>query len=140
LHHFPLPHYPREGVNDIGIDGAVASRELQVHSRGVHMARTVSIVAARRELGRLADEVRRTGQPVILTRRGRAVARIAPEANIERGQTRPRDAFAELRGTVRLHCDFDELQSAIRALRREFGSNLDRRAATLNAGGARRRG
>jgi len=103
------------------------------------MAKSISIVAARRELGRLAEEVRRTGQPVTLTRRGRAVARIAPEPGIQPGQSRPRDAFAKLRGTIHLHCDLDELQSAIRALRTEFSRNLDRRAARLGAGKARPR-
>jgi prevent-host-death family protein len=104
------------------------------------MAKSVSIVAARRELGRLAEEVRRTGQPVILTRRGRAVARIAPEPGTEPGRQRAQDAFAELRGTVRLHCDLDELQSTIRALRTELSRSLDRRAARFGARGARSRG
>jgi len=55
------------------------------------MSKTVSIVAARRELGRLADEVRRTGQPVILTRRGHAIARIAPEPAIAAGRSSAND-------------------------------------------------
>jgi len=42
------------------------------------MAKSISIVDARRDLGRIADEVRRTGQAVVLTRRGRPVARLAP--------------------------------------------------------------
>ncbi|MBI3768722.1 MAG: type II toxin-antitoxin system Phd/YefM family antitoxin [Deltaproteobacteria bacterium] len=103
------------------------------------MNKTVSIVAARRELGRLAEEVRRTGQPVILTRRGQAVARIAPEPAIAAGRSRARDAFAELRGTVRLNCTLDELQSAVRDLRTEFGANLDRRAVALRRRATRRR-
>jgi prevent-host-death family protein len=103
------------------------------------MLRRVSIVAARRELGRLAEEVRRTGQPVVLTRRGRAVARIVPEAGTEPGRKRPHDAFAELRGTVRLHCDLDGLQRTIRALRTEFSRSLDRRGARLGARGVRSR-
>jgi prevent-host-death family protein len=102
------------------------------------MKKSVSIVAARRELGRLAEEVRRTGQPVLLTRRGRAVACIAPEPAHELDGRSPRDAFAELRGTIRLNCDLDELQAAIRDLRAEAARNLDRRAATLT--GRRRRG
>lgn len=93
------------------------------------MAKAVSIVAARKELGRLADEVRRTGQPVTLTRRGRAVARIVPEPRAEVSQDGgERDAFAALRGTVRLNCDLDGLQTAIRELRTELAQNLDRRA------------
>lgn len=118
---------------------AVASRDPQVYVIYVHMVRSVSIVAARRELGRLAEEVRRTGQPVVLTRRGRAVARIAPEPGTEPGRKRPRDAFAELRGTVRLHGDLDGVQSAIRALRMELSRSLDRRGARFGAGGARSR-
>jgi prevent-host-death family protein len=95
------------------------------------MKKTISIVAARRELGRLAGEVNRTGQPVILTRRGQAVARIVPEPAPAARRQRPRDPFAQLRGTVRLNCDLDELQQAVRQLRAEFTSNLGRRAATL---------
>ena len=43
------------------------------------MKKSVSIVEARQELGRLAEEVRRTGKSVALTRRGRVIARIAPD-------------------------------------------------------------
>jgi hypothetical protein len=68
------------------------------------------------------------------------VARIAPETGSEPEQQRRRDPFADLRGTIRLHCDLDDLQSAIRALRTEFSRNLDRRAARVGGGGARRRG
>jgi prevent-host-death family protein len=94
------------------------------------MPKTVSIVEARRELGRLAEEVRRTRRPVILTNRGRAVARIAPEPSVSTA-TRPRDPdpFAGLRGTVRMVGSFDALERAIRSLRREFARNLARRAA-----------
>ena len=95
------------------------------------MKRTVSIVAARQELGRLADEVRRTGQPVILTRRGQAVARIVPEPRNQSAQGRARDAFASLRGTVRLKCNLRDLQSAVRDLRAQLARNLDRRADAL---------
>ncbi|TMA79168.1 MAG: type II toxin-antitoxin system Phd/YefM family antitoxin [Deltaproteobacteria bacterium] len=102
-----------------------------MYTFGEHMSKTVSIVAARRELGRLADEVRRTGQPVILTRRGHAIARIAPEPAIAAGRSSANDPFAELRGTVRLNGTLDELQHAIRDLRSEFGASLDRRAAAL---------
>jgi prevent-host-death family protein len=102
------------------------------------MNRRVSIVEARRALGRLADEVRRTGRPVVLTRRGRAVARLAPVPGLAAGRRR-RDAFAELRGTVRLSGGVDELQAAIRALRAEAGRELERRAPTLAARRKRRR-
>ncbi len=112
-------------------DRHVALLGSNVYGASVHMKKSVSIVAARRELGRLAEEVRRTRQPVMLTRRGRAVARLAPEPGIELGQRSARDAFAGLRGTIRLNCDLDELQSAIHNLRAEFTRNLDRRAATL---------
>jgi prevent-host-death family protein len=93
------------------------------------MKKSVSIVEARRDLGRLAEEVRRTGQPVVLTRRGRAVARIAPEPVAKAAAGPPRrDGFAALRGTLRLNCTFGELAQAVRALREEFTSNLERRA------------
>ena len=69
------------------------------------MPKKVSIVDARKELGRLAEDVRRTGQPVVLTS----------------------DAFAELRGTVRLNCDLGTLQADVRELRSRFTASLDRR-------------
>ncbi len=75
----------------------------------------------------------------MLTRRGRAVARIVPEAGTEPSRKRPHDAFAELRGTVRLHCDLAGLQCTIRALRTEFSRSLDRRGARLGARGVRSR-
>lgn len=84
---------------------------------------------ARRALGRLAEEVRRTGQPVVLTRRGRAVARIAPEpAATGAVPRRRRDAFAALRGTLRMNCSFGDLVQAVGELRTEFAQNLERRA------------
>ena len=100
----------------------------------MQIKKTISIVAARQGLGRLAEEVRRTGQSVILTRRGRAVARLIPEPVPTENR---RDAFAALRGTVQLHGGVDALGSAIRALRVEFAGNLDRRAQPL--GGRRGR-
>jgi prevent-host-death family protein len=103
------------------------------------MKKSVSIVAARRELGRLVEEVSRTGQPVVLTRRGQAVARIAPEPGVAPGRRKPPDAFAELRGTVRLNCDLDEIQSAVRQLRAEFTANLKDRSARLTGRKARTR-
>lgn len=112
-------------------DSNVALLDRQVYGLHAHMAKSVSIVAARQELGRLADEVQRTRQPVVLTRRGQPVARIVAEPSIESGRRNKHDAFAELRGTVRLNGDLDELQLAIRELRTEFASNLDRRARVL---------
>jgi antitoxin (DNA-binding transcriptional repressor) of toxin-antitoxin stability system len=111
----------------------------QVYASGVHLKKSVSIVAARRELGRLAEEVGRTGQPVALTRRGRVVARIAPEPGAEPRPPQPRDAFAELRGTVRLNCTLDELQTAVKQLRTEFTRSLGHRAALLAKHKARAR-
>jgi len=93
--------------------------------------KSVSIVEARRELGRLAERVRRTRQPIVLTRRGRVVARIAPEPAASPAMSgRAPDAFAALRGTLRMNCGFDELQRAIRELRSEFARNLERRAGS----------
>lgn len=103
------------------------------------MKRRVSIVEARRALGRLVEEVRRSGQPVVLTRRGRVVARIAPAPGLPAKSRGRQDAFAELRGTVQLRCSVDELQAAIRALRAEAGRNLERRAAALAVGRKQRR-
>lgn len=93
------------------------------------MKKSVSIVEARRELGRLTEEVRRTRQPVVLTKRGRAVARITPEPMATAAVApQRRDGFAALRGTLRLNCSFDVLAQAVRELRDEFTRNLDRRA------------
>ena len=93
------------------------------------MKKSVSIVEARRDLGRLAEEVRRTGQPVVLTRRGRAVACIAPDRVAEAAAApQRRDGFAALRGTLRMNCSFDALVQAVRELRGEFTRNLERRA------------
>ncbi len=76
---------------------------------------------ARRDLGRLAEEVRWTGQPVVLTRRGRAVARIAPKPVAEAAAAlQRRDGFAALRGTLRMKCSFDALVRAVHELRDEF--------------------
>lgn len=92
------------------------------------MPRTVSIVEARRELGRLAEEVRRTRRPVILTNRGRAVARLTPEPDPSVTMSRESpDRFAGLRGTVRLVGPFDALARDVRSLRRAFARNLERR-------------
>lgn len=96
------------------------------------MPKTVSIVDARRDLGRLAEEVRRTGQPVILTKRGRVVAYIAPEPSSAPTRSRRRpDPFAALRGTVEVVGSFDDMQRAIRSLRREFRDSLKRRTALV---------
>src|SRR3990172_6404767 len=93
------------------------------------MKKSVSIVEARRDLGRLAEEVRGPGQSVVLRRRGRAVARIAPEPVAEAAVApRRRDGFAALRGTLRMNCSFDALVQAVRELRGEFTRNLERRA------------
>ena len=98
------------------------------------MEKHVSIVAARRELGRLAAEVERTGRPIVLTRRGRPVARIGPEPSLSGAASRLRDQFAPLRGTIRLGGSLDALQHAIRELRSEFARSLERRAAPFATG------
>src|SRR5215471_5953879 len=43
------------------------------------MSRSISLVAARKDRGRIVEEVGRTGTAVSLTRRGKVVARIVPE-------------------------------------------------------------
>jgi prevent-host-death family protein len=92
------------------------------------MRKWVSIVEARRELGRLADEVRRTGQSVALTRRGRVVARITPEgARPARGVRDFGDALGPLKGSVRIMGGAKELEREIRTIRREFAEALDAR-------------
>jgi prevent-host-death family protein len=92
------------------------------------MKRAVSIVEARRRLGRLAEEVRRTGRPIALTRRGRVVAQIGPEPAARPASRRAADALATLRGSVRMNCSFRELERAVRELRGEFARSLERRS------------
>jgi len=104
------------------------------------MAKTVSIVDARRELGRLAEEVHRTGQAVVLTRRGRAIARLVPDASSPREQQRPAGELAALRCTVELRCTPQGLLRAITELRREFTRSAQRRTLTLPRAEPRRRG
>jgi prevent-host-death family protein len=91
------------------------------------MRKSVSIVEARRELGRLADEVRRTGQSVALTRRGRVVARITPEGATTRGARDFGDALGPLKGSVRIIGGAKRLEREIRKIRREFAEALDAR-------------
>ncbi len=82
-------------------------------------------MAARKELGRVADEVRRTGEPVVLTRRGKPVARIAPEPT--RAAVGGRDPLARLRGSLEVVGSLADVQLALRDLRREAGRSLGRR-------------
>jgi prevent-host-death family protein len=104
------------------------------------MEKSVSIVDARRQLGRLTEEVRRTRQPVVLTRRGRAVARIIPEpAGAASGPGTARDAFAGLRNTVELNGDFAMLQGAVEELRHEFADGLQHRPPARSAVPVRKR-
>jgi prevent-host-death family protein len=98
------------------------------------MEKHVSIVDARRELGRLAAEVQRTGRPIVLTRRGRPVARIGPEPSPATASGRLRDQFATLRGTIRLTGSLDALQQTVRQLRSEFAQSLEGRAASPTTG------
>lgn len=119
----------------------IALVRAEVQCSGVHMKKRVSIVEARRDLGRLAEEVCRTGQAVVLTKRGRVVARLAPDAATSgRGRRGAGDAFAPLRGTVRMNCSFEVLQQAVRALRSEFTRSLERRDASPLPRRARTRG
>src|SRR5262249_7970244 len=96
--------------------------------RAVQMRKAVSIVEARRELGRLAEEVRRTGQSVAITRRGRVIARIAPEP----GRGGPRrgtrgEMFDARQASRKLIWGGKALDRDIRDLRREFAAALSAR-------------
>lgn len=66
--------------------------------------KSLSVSEARRTLPRLADEVARTKEPVIIARRGRALVKIVP---LEEGDgEEPR---MPLRGVpIRVDADFDE--------------------------------
>ena len=105
--------------------------EIEVYTSSVQMVKSISIVDARRDLGRIADEVRRTGQAVVLTRRGRPVARLAPHPPSSTKPARPERPLAGLRGSVQLLCTPDELLQTIRELRHEFAVSLERRSARL---------
>jgi prevent-host-death family protein len=66
-----------------------------------HMAtRTVTITEAKANLLRLVTEIGDTGDEIIITRRGREVARLTPAG-----------PFAELRGALILPDDISELYS-----------------------------
>jgi prevent-host-death family protein len=88
------------------------------------MSRSITLVAARKDLGRIVEEVGRTGTPVSLTRRGKIVARIVPEEGTPAG-----DPLAAVRGSAELRGSFGELTRELRALREESNAALKRRAA-----------
>jgi len=98
------------------------------------MSRSISLVAARKDLGRIVEEIGRTGTPVNLTRRGKIVARVVPE---ERGATR--DPLQALRGTAELSGSFSDLSREIRELREEAGTALAQRASRSPRAPAKRR-
>jgi antitoxin (DNA-binding transcriptional repressor) of toxin-antitoxin stability system len=99
------------------------------------MSRSISLVAARKDLGRIVEEIGRTRTPVNLTRRGKVVARIVPE---ERARTR--DPLAALRGSAQLVGSFGELTRELEALRQEGGVALERRARREGRPRTRQRG
>ena len=98
------------------------------------MPRSISLVAARKGLGRIVEEIGRTGNAVNLTRRGKIVARIVPQ---ERNSTR--DPLAALRGSVELQGSFAELTRELRTLRNEGRTALERRAPRSAPSRAKRR-
>ena len=98
------------------------------------MTKSVSIVAARRSLGQLADEVHRTGESVALTRRGRVIARIAPHVGVaSRESTELGDALGALRGSIRIVGKPEALERDIRRLRREAADALGKRIRAFPA-------
>jgi prevent-host-death family protein len=99
------------------------------------MSRSISLVAARKELGRIVEEVGRTGTPVSLTRRGKIVARIVPEPAAP-----AREPLAALRGSAELLGSFADLKRDLRVLREESNTALTRRAERQDRQRAKRRG
>jgi prevent-host-death family protein len=97
------------------------------------MLRSISLVAARKDLGRIVEEVGRTGTPVNLTRRGKVVARIVPEAS--HGGV---DPLAALRGTAELAGGFEDVTRDLRQLREEGRTALHRRATQARLRAKRR--
>jgi prevent-host-death family protein len=92
------------------------------------MARSISLVAARKDLGRIVEEVGRTGHPVNLTRRGKIVARIVPDAGRAGDAV---DPLAALRGTAEFHGSFGQLTRELRNLREEAGAALEQRVTRI---------
>jgi prevent-host-death family protein len=86
------------------------------------MPRSLSLVAARKDLGRIVEEVGRTGNPVRLTRRGKVVARIVPEERPRTG-----DALATLSGTAELVGSFADVTRSLQKLRLEGRTALEQR-------------
>jgi prevent-host-death family protein len=99
------------------------------------MERSISLVAARKDLGRIVEEVGRTGCPVSLTRRGKVVARIVPEAR--RGA---RDTLAALRGTAEFEGSFGDLTRELKSLRAEADAALEERVSRHQRTRTKRRG
>jgi antitoxin (DNA-binding transcriptional repressor) of toxin-antitoxin stability system len=100
------------------------------------MRKSVSIVEARQGLGRLAEEVRRTGKSVALTRRGRVIARIAPDTTARpKGGGALGDALGALQGSIRIIGSPSSLQRDIRRLRREAAGALERRGRVFQMSG-----
>lgn len=99
------------------------------------MSRNISLVAARKDLGRIVEEVGRTGNAVNLTRRGKIVARIVPEE-----RAAGRDPLATLRGSAALQGSFSELTRELRTLRQEGALALQQRAARQPQPRTKRRG
>lgn len=98
------------------------------------MARVLSIVQARRMLGAVAEDVRRGGEPVVLTRRGHPIAKIVAATTRGDGGF---DALGALRGSVTLNGTFAEVQEEVRELRAAFADAMQGRVA--QAGRPRRR-
>ena len=98
------------------------------------MARSITLVAARRELGRIVEEVGRTGNPVSLTRRGKVVARIVPEKRVSE-----RDPLGALRGSAALRGSFQDLTHELERLRAEGGVALEKRLSPKRRARVKRR-
>ena len=99
------------------------------------MSRSITLVAARKALGQIVEEVGRTGTPVSLTRRGKIVARIVPEE-----RARARDPLGALRGSAELVGSFGDLSRDLQALREEAGAALEHRVSRHQRARTRRRG
>lgn len=103
------------------------------------MKKSVSIVEARQELGRLAEEVRRTGKSVALTRRGQVIARIAPDTvTPSQGPGALGDTLGALKGSIRIIGSPESLERDIRRLRRESAAALERRGRAFPISGKNR--
>ena len=90
--------------------------------------RTMTAAEFKAKCLKIMDEVAETGEPVIVTKRGKPVARLVPD----HGAARPRRPLRELfKGMIELADPDDDLSNAL-FTPEEFEAWIERRAAKHN--------